>query len=63
MALDLPLTKGEAGQGLVPPATAYHILGSGGAVWITVMLFMAVTSTGSAELIGVSAMVSYDLYR
>lgn len=27
------------------------------------MLFMAVTSTGSAELIGVSALFSYDIYR
>ena len=30
---------------------------------ITVMLFMAVTSTGSAELIAVSSLFSYDLYR
>jgi Na+/proline symporter len=27
------------------------------------MLFMAVTSTGSAELIAVSSLFSYDLYR
>ena len=27
------------------------------------MLFMAVTSTGSAELIAVSSLVSYDIYR
>lgn len=35
VALDLPLTKGEAGEGLVPPAVAEHILGNAGAVWIT----------------------------
>jgi hypothetical protein len=30
---------------------------------LSIMLFMAVTSTGSAELIGVSCLVSYDIYR
>ena len=30
---------------------------------LTIMLFMAVTSTGSAELIAVSALFSYDFYR
>lgn len=129
VALDLPITKEEAGAGLVPPAVAVYILGKSGAVWITIMLvsgaapcgvrgsvaggranqasrprqqpadtpthadwlrarnlpsclptcpracqpapapypmprqFMAVTSTGSAELIGVSSLVSYDIYR
>lgn len=29
----------------------------------SIMLFMAVTSTGSAELIAVSSLFSYDLYR
>ena len=33
VALDLPLTKAEAGSGLVPPAVAYFLLGKGGAVW------------------------------
>lgn len=63
VALDLPITKEEAGAGLVPPAVAVYILGKSGAVWITIMLFMAVTSTGSAELIAVSSLFSYDLYR
>lgn len=34
-----------------------------GAIWLTIMLFMAVTSTGSAELIAVSSLFSYDIYR
>ncbi len=29
----------------------------------SIMLFMAVTSTGSAELIAVSSLFSYDVYR
>ncbi|CAM9717321.1 unnamed protein product [Discosporangium mesarthrocarpum] len=63
IAMQLPLTGGEAGSGLVPPATALFILGKGGATLILIMLFMAVTSTGSAELIAVSSLISYDVYR
>jgi len=63
VALDLPLTADEADAGLVPPATAFHLMGKGGAVLILIMLFMAVTSTGSAELIAVSSLLSYDVYR
>ncbi|CAN0306514.1 unnamed protein product, partial [Scytosiphon promiscuus] len=63
IAMQLPLTGDEAGAGLVPPATALFVLGKGGATLILIMLFMAVTSTGSAELIAVSSLVSYDVYR
>eukprot|EP00884_Botryococcus_braunii_P018907 jgi/Botrbrau1/56/Bobra.0022s0050.1 len=51
LALDLPISKDEANAGLVPPAVAQFLLGKGGAVLIVVMLYMAVTSSGSAELI------------
>lgn len=63
IALDLPVTTDEADAGLVPPAVASHLMGKGGAVLILIMLFMAVTSTGSAELIAVSSLVSYDVLR
>merc|ERR1719223_1496469 len=62
-ALMLPITKGEAGNGLVPPAVATHLLGDIGSVLILTMLFMAIVSTGSAESIAVSSLVSYDIYR
>jgi SSS family transporter len=62
-ALLLPITATEAGNGLVPPAVAEHLLGDIGAVLILVMLFMAIVSTGSAESIAVSSLVSYDIYR
>lgn len=62
-ALMLPITSGEAGSGLVPPAVASHLLGDAGAVLILIMLFMAIVSTGSAESIAVSSLVSYDIYR
>ncbi|CAI5528189.1 unnamed protein product [Closterium sp. Naga37s-1] len=63
VALGLPLTQAEANQGLVPPATAVALMGNWGAVLILVMLFMAVTSAGSAELVAVSTLVTYDIYR
>ena len=63
VALDLPVTAKEAGSGLVPPAVAAHLLGKGGAAAIAIMLFMAIVSTGSAEQIAVSSMISYDVYR
>jgi len=63
VALNLNLTPDEAGQGLVPPAAASALLGEGGAVAILLMLFMAITSTGSAEQIAVSSLISYDIYR
>jgi len=62
-ALMLPITADEAGSGLVPPAVADYLLGDMGAVLILIMLFMAIVSTGSAESIAVSSLVSYDIYR
>ena len=37
-------------------------MGTGGAVGILIMLFMAVTSTGSAELIAVASLFTYDVF-
>lgn len=59
----LPISKGEAGSGLVPPAVATHLLGETGSALILIMLFMAIVSTGSAESIAVSSLVAYDIYR
>merc|ERR1719330_1465801 len=62
-ALMLPITSGEAGSGLVPPAVATHLMGSSGSALILTMLFMAIVSTGSAESIAVSSLIAYDIYR
>jgi len=40
-----------------------HFMGEGGGALMAIMLFMAITSTGSAEQIAVSSLVSYDIYR
>lgn len=63
LALDLPLTESEASRGLVPPATAIALMGKGGSILLLTMLFMAVTSAGSSELIAVSSLCTYDIYR
>merc|ERR1719335_871348 len=63
LALQLPITGSEAGSGLVPPAVATHLFGSSGSAMMAIMLFMAITSTGSAEGIAVSSLVAYDIYR
>lgn len=47
----------------MPPAVATHLLGDTGSALILTMLFMAIVSTGSAESIAVSSLVSYDIYR
>lgn len=62
-ALMLPITSGEAGSGLVPPAVADHLMGGAGGILILIMLFMAITSTGNSESIAVATLVAYDIYR
>lgn len=63
----LALWEPDAGAavraGLVPPAAALFLLGRGGAILMVIMLFMAVTSSGSAELVAVSSLFTYDIYR
>lgn len=62
-ALDLPLTVAEAGDGLVPPAAAQVILGKFGGILIVIIVLMAITSAGSAEMVSFSSLVTYDLYK
>ena len=63
VALDVDITMQQAQMGLVVPAAATALMGEVGAIMVLTMLFMAVTSAGSAELIAVSSIVTYDLYR
>ncbi|KAK3136313.1 hypothetical protein QOZ80_5BG0431470 [Eleusine coracana subsp. coracana] len=63
LALDLPLTSEEGAKGLVPAATATALMGSSGSVLLLTMVFMTVTSAGSAELVAVSSLFTYDVYR
>lgn len=63
VALQLPTTHAEANAGLVPAATAVAIMGPAGGVLVLIILFMAVTAAGSAELIAVASLCTYDIYR
>ncbi|SCW04501.1 LAFE_0H14928g1_1 [Lachancea fermentati] len=57
------LTSDQVSAGLVLPSAAVTVLGKGGAVAALLMVFMAVTSAMSAELISVSSIFTYDIYR
>ena len=58
-----PLSSDQNNAGLSSPATAIALLGKGGAVLMLLLLFMAVTSSTSAELIAVSSLLTFDVYK
>ena len=53
----------DVSAGLVLPYAAVAMLGKGGAVATLLIVFMAVTSATSSQLIAVSTIITYDLYR
>merc|ERR1719359_107546 len=53
---------GASSSGLTPARVLSHILGPAGAFILLLQLFMAITSTGSAEIIAVSSILTYDIY-
>ncbi|KAK6887570.1 Urea active transporter [Candida tropicalis] len=57
------ITDAEVAAGLVLPNAASALLGQAGAVLALIMVFMAVTSAMSSELIAVSTIATYDIYR
>ncbi|KAI9683247.1 MAG: urea active transporter [Bathelium mastoideum] len=57
------LSTAQNNAGLSSPATAIALLGKGGAVLMLLLLFMAVTSSTSAELIAVSSLLTFDVYK
>lgn len=57
------LTDYEVLAGLVLPNSAYALLGRGGAVASLLLVFFAAASAMSSELIAVSSILTYDIYR
>lgn len=57
------MADADVSAGLVVPYAAVAILGKGGAVAVLLIVFMAVTSASSAELIAVSSIFTYDIYQ
>ncbi|THX18516.1 Na+/solute symporter [Aureobasidium pullulans] len=58
-----PMTAAEVGAGLVLPYAAYALFGSGGAVAVLLMTFMAATSAFSSDLVCFSSVFTFDIYR
>ncbi|KZV72202.1 Na+/solute symporter [Peniophora sp. CONT] len=58
-----PLSASQASAGLAAPAAAATMMGTGGAVAVLLVVFMAVTSAASSELIAVSSIFTYDIYK
>lgn len=57
------LSAAEVSAGLPAPAAAAALLGKSGAAAMLILLFLAVTSAASAELIAVSSILTYDVYK
>ncbi|OWF45141.1 urea active transporter 1 [Mizuhopecten yessoensis] len=57
------LTAGQIDQGLVSPLIAEKVLGPAGGIMILSMVFMALMSTGSGEVMAVSSILVYDIYQ
>ena len=53
----------DVSAGLPAPSAAAALLGKSGAAAVLIVLFLAVTSATSAELIAVSSILTYDVYR
>lgn len=56
-------TDSQISSGLAAAFSASALLGKGGAVALLITLFMAVTSCASAELIAVSSVLTFDVYK
>ncbi|KAK7052509.1 urea transporter, partial [Favolaschia claudopus] len=57
------LSPADVSAGLPAAAAASALLGKSGAAALLVLLFLAVTSATSAELIAVSSLLTYDVYK
>lgn len=57
------LSPDDVSAGLPASAAAAALLGKAGATIILILLFLAVTSASSAELIAVSSILTYDIYK
>ena len=63
VATGVVLTEDQVGQGLVAPTAAATLMGDAGAILILTIVFTAVTAAGSSQLVSVSSLVTYDIFR
>ncbi|TFK53821.1 Na+/solute symporter [Heliocybe sulcata] len=57
------MSTAEINAGLAMPYAAQALMGKGGAVAVLLMMFMAVTSAFSSDLVCVASVMTYDVYR
>lgn len=63
VATGVELTEDQIGLGLVAPTAAAVLMGDVGAIAILTIVFTAVTAAGSSQLVSVSSLVTYDVFR
>ena len=63
IATGVVLTEDQIGLGLVAPTAAVDIMGDVGAILILAIVFTAVTAAGSSQLVSVSSLITYDVFR
>jgi len=63
VATGVTLTEDEVGLGLVAPTAAAGLMGDLGAILILTIIFTAVTAAGSSQLVSVSSLITYDVFR
>lgn len=57
------MTANEVSSGLTLPYAAVALLGKGGGAASILLVFMAATSSASSEMVAVSSIVTYDIYK
>lgn len=57
------MSEAEVSAGLALPYAAVALMGKGGAIATLLMVFLAVTSAFSSELVATSSIFTYDVYR
>jgi len=63
IATGITLTENETGLGLVAPTAATNLMGDLGAILFLTIIFTAVTAAGSSQLVSVSSLITYDVFR
>lgn len=63
IATGVVLTEDQIGLGLVAPTAAVGLMGDVGAILILAIVFTAVTAAGSSQLVSVSSLITYDVFR
>ncbi|SNX84345.1 probable DUR3 - Urea permease [Melanopsichium pennsylvanicum] len=57
------IPQADVSAGLVLPYAAQALLGKGGSAAVLLLMFMSCTSAISAQMVGVSTVVSYDIFK